>query len=394
MQKNQPPIHAYYTAYPSSIMPVLKWPTFWAPKPTKLSAKEITGMTKPDIYKAGRQCYKRGGVVSAMIRRNLAWATVEDCGEAYKVVAPLDHHIRPYCPCMNGERKRACLHGVAALSHVSKMFDKMIQADPWKDIEETVATIPEGILAIFATNVLASSGSDESRPDTDSLQHNSNASWQAAYHKNASTLVKGNVRAVVVELLQKSDKARKLFAARFGEPDLPDHEECRMEISYMFDEACSMFDPPRVRLADFFKVAKARVGRGDIDEAILTYREITEGIMAEGVDINDEDGYLSSAFSRALDRMVVCIRRHLRKPAQRRPHIQYLHRRFVDKIFYWYDDEYSSALFKICTRNDDLVYLKNLHDTYLETMPLTASETRHTERMLEMRDALLTLLDK
>lgn len=374
-------------------MPVLKRPTFWAPTPIKLTAKSIAEMTTPDVYKAGRECYQRGGVVSAMIRRNLAWANVKDGDTIYRVVAPLEHFIRPHCPCLKGKRNRACLHGVATLRYVSKMFDQLIQADPWDDIDETVAAMPEGILAIFAVNAQASLDSHNAGPDTDS-HHNKKIPWQTAYHKNASALIKGNVRSVVVEMLQKSDKVRDLFAARFGEPDLPDHQECRAEMSYMFDEMSDMYDPPHVRLADFFKAAKAHMNRGDINEAILTYREITESIMIDGAEADDEDSYYSSAFDRAMDRMAVCIRRHLRKPAQRRPHIQYLHRRFVDETFYWFGGEYSSALFRICTHNDDLAYLKSLHDAYLKAMPATTSEPgRRPERMLAMRDALLARLD-
>lgn len=328
-----------------------------------------------------------------MIRRNLAWATVEDDGKAHRVVAPLDHFIRPHCSCMDSERSLACLHGVATLRYVSKMFNKMIQADPWNDIEETVVTIPESILAMFVIDAQASLDPHQMSPDTNS-PHSKNIPWQTVYRENTSAMVKGNVRKIVLEMLQKSDKARDLFAARFGEPDLPDHKECRFEITYMFYEASSMSDPPRVWLADFFKVANARVNRGDINEAILTYREITEGIMIDGVEAYDESDYYSSAFNRALDRMVVCIRRHMRKPDQRRPHIQYLHRRFVDEAYYWYGDEYRSALFKICIRDDDLAYLKNLHDSYLKTMPMTASETSHPERMLKMQDALLTQMNK
>lgn len=374
----------------SLIVPILRRPTFWAPQPTKPSAQEISGMTTRDIYKAGRECYRQGGVVSAMIRRNLAFATVEDGGATYRVVAPLEYFV-PYCPCMDCEQRRACRHGVAALLYVSKMFKHLIQDDPWEDVKNTLASMPEDILGAFAADVLAAADPPETRTDSSG---GGEAPRRAVYRRDAPAAVDKDVRATVAELL-KSDKTRDLFAARFGEPDLPDHTECRDEISYMFREAESMIgDAPHVRLADFFKAAKARERRGDVDEAILTYREITEGVMIDGMNADDEDGFYSSAFNRALDAMAICIKRHLRNPAQRRPHIRYLHRRFIDVDYYWFDDEYKGALFKICPHIEDLKYLTELHDAHMEedTSPSPNDLSYYPKRMQEMRDELLSRL--
>ena len=367
-------------------MPALKHPTFWAPRPVEPTAETMKWLAAPDAYKKGRECYRRGCVVSASMRRNLVWATVNDGGATYRVVAPLGYNA-PYCSCPLGDTIQSCSHGVAVLSYASKMFNELIRGDPWKGVEELVASLPLDALKEFAG--VAQAGAD--MPGA----HGPGGGKRRlpVFRAPASEAADAEVRASVAELL-KSGESRSLFADRFGEPDLPDRRECRAEMAYMFCAASHMFDAPRVGLADFFRAAKAREGRGDICEAILTYREISEAVMIDGSNADDEDGYYSSAFGRALDRMAVCIRRHLREPAQRLPHIEYLHRRLVDDVYWWFHEKYQNAIFKICTRREDLEYLEKLHHAHLEKARPAGADTYHQKRMLETREAILSGLAK
>ena len=363
-------------------MPVLKHPTFWAPRPQKPTADLIKRLTAPDAYKEGRECYQRGCVASAFMRRNLVWATVNDGGRTYRVVAPLDHNS-PYCSCPLGAKVWSCRHGVAVLSYASKMFNTLIHADPWKGVEGVVASLPADALKKFADTAPAGTGLPGA--------HDASGEKRRLQAFRAPVSEDAELRASVVGLL-KSDECRNLFAARFGEPDLPDHRDCRAEMAYMFCAAEDMFDAPRVELADFFKAAKARENRGDVNEAIMTYREISEAVMIDGENADDEDGYYTSMFTKALDRMAVCIRRHIREPARRRPHIEYLHRRLVDAEYHWFDEEYQNAVFGICARRADLEHLEELHHAHLGKAHPVTDDTNYQERMLEIREAILSRL--
>ena len=365
-------------------MPVLKHPTFWAPSPQKPTADLMKWLSEPDVYKEGRECYRRGCVASAFMRRNLVWATVNDGGRTYRVVAPLNHNS-PYCSCPLGEKGWPCRHGVAVLLYASKMFNALIYDDPWKGVEGVVASLPAGALKEFADT--APAGTD--LPGA----HDASGAKRRLQAFRAPVSEDADLRASVVDML-KSDECRNLFAARFGEPDLPDHRECRAEMTYMFYAAEDMLDAPRVGLADFFKAAKARENRGDVNEAILTYREISEAVMIDGANVDDEDGHYSSAFAKALDRMAICIRRHLREPAQRRPHIEYLHRRLVDAKYYWFHREYQKAVFGICARREDLEYLEELHHAHLGKAQPATDDISYQKRMLEIREAILSRLGK
>ena len=369
-------------------MPVLKHPTFWAPRPEKPTAKAIRWISAPGAYEAGRECYRRGCVASASMRRNLVWATVHDGGTTYRVVARLDNYHAPYCSCPLGNEMRSCSHGVATLLYASKMFNALIHADPWEGVEAVVASLPVDALKEFADIAPAGTGMAGSGPG----EHDtSGGKRRRPMFRAPAPAADAEVRASVVELL-KGDESRRLFADRFGEPDLPDHRECRAEMAYMFYTASDMSYAPRVGLADFFRAAKAREGRGDVDEAILTYREISEAVMIDGSNADDEDGYYASAFARALDRMAVCIRRHIREPAKRRPHIEYLHRRLVDKDYWWFHGEYQNTIFRICTRREDLEYLEELHrDHPGKEQPVEAGYT-YRRNMLETREGILSRL--
>jgi hypothetical protein len=278
---------------------------------------------------------------------------------------------------------------VAALLHASKTFMALIHGDPWKGVEGVVKSIPADALRAFADAAPAGAGMPGPGPgahDPDGKKR------RPVFRAPAREGADAELRASVTEMLQKGGESRRLFADRFGEPDLPDHGECRAEMAYMFCAAEGMSYAPRVGLADFFKAAKARENRGDANEAILTYREISEAVMIDGSNADDESGYYAPSFAKALDRMAACIRRHLCEPARRRPHIEYLHRWLVDAEYWWFHDVYQKAIFRICTRREDLEYLEGLHNAHLGKAQPASESAGYQDRMLETRDAILSRL--
>lgn len=104
-----------------------------------------------------------------------------------------------------------------------------------------------------------------------------------------------------------------------------------------------------------------------------------------------QDGHYASVFAKALDRVAICIRRHLRKSAQRRPHIEYLHRRLVDEGYWWFHEEHQNTIFRICTRREGLEYLGEPAHTHLGKARPAGAETNHRKRMLETQEILSRL---
>ena len=371
-------------------MAVLKHPTFWAPRPKRPIIKRIINSAAPGAAAAGVKCYQQDGIVSAFIRRNLGWVMVNDGISTYQVVVPLEGFIRPHCPCLKGERTKMCQHGVAALLHITDEFDDLMQGDPWQYIRKTVESVSDKVIKTFLIDAINNINLDE-------LEKNprvSSKKWfkLAKQAKAATTMTDADIRKLSVMVLRHNSKARELFAARFGEPDLADHHECRAEMEYMFDEAAiTLYPAPRVVLADFFNAAKARENREDMNEAILTYREISESILFNGSELEDEDNYYSSSFGKALKRMATCIRRY-NKSDQRRPHIQYLHDRFIDDSYDWFHEKYKTALLCICANREDLEYLKGLHSVYMEKMRSSKFDRQHADIMRDMQTEISSRL--
>lgn len=368
-------------------MAVLKQPTFWAPYPERPTAEFIRAVAEQTALESGRTCFRSGGVVSAAIRQNLAWATVRHAGRTYRVVAPLNNYTTPHCPCRL-DTKRACAHGVAALLHVKDRFGAMIQDDPWRGAPEAVAGISEDALRAFTIKALAEGihppGMSEPGRIVVGARH------PAGGPRTAGDVLSGaSLRRLVADMISEDGRGRDLFAARFGEPDLPDHHDCRAELDYMFAETYEVWDLPRIRFAYFFRTAKAHENRGDWDEAIRTYREISEAIMINGDGVEDEDSHYSSAHAKALDRMASCIRRHLPEPAQRRPHIRYLHGMFADRHHWCFVENYRQPLSRMCPAREDLEYWHDLHGSLMEQEWVAHLQTWHRTEAENMQEEIL-----
>lgn len=368
------PQSTYREISPDRVMAVLKRPTFWAPDPQMPTAEFIRAVAEQDALESGRRCHRSGGVISAAIRRNLAWATVRHAGGAYRVVAPLNNYTIPYCPC-GPNRRRACAHGVATLLHVMGHFETMIQDDPWKGAPDTVARISEDALRAFVMEALAEGIRPSGMPEPGRVAIPARS--PAGSPRAAGGVSGAGLRRFVADMISEGGRGRALFAARFGEPDLPDHHDCRAELDYMFAESYQVWDLPRIRFAYPFRVAKAHESRGDWAEAVRTYREVSEAIMINGDGMEDEDNHYSSAHAKALDGMVSCVRRHLPEPAQRRPHIRYLHGMFADRRYGWFLKNYRAALSRICTAREDLEYWQGLHMHLMERGRAAYIQTWH-----------------
>ena len=371
-------------------MAILKWPTFWAPTPAKPTAPYIRCLTTPDVIKAGRQCYRQGGVVSAFIHRNLVWASVADADQTYRVVAPLGNLITPYCTCRQGERQ-ACTHGVATLMHVSSRFSKLMQDDPWKRASDAVADLSEEALREFVTAALADgllpSVQERPRPTRRAVMKQP-MTRSRPYGQTGPSVSRAQSREFVVSLLNKSVEAKRLFETRFGEPDLPDHQDCHLEMTYMVYETSQMVDQGKIRFTDFFRAAKAHERRGNFTEAVLIYRNISEAIVVDGAELEHADNHYDLTARKALDRMVLCIKRRLTDPKQRQYHIKYLHGILADAYTgSLYGKMYYDALLKVCNNRKDLEYLNEINGSVLDGETALHDDCRNL--MLDMRVEIL-----
>ena len=159
-----------------------------------------------------------------------------------------------------------------------------------------------------------------------------------------------------------------------------------------FAEIYEEWDLPRIRFAYFFSAAKAHESRGNWMEAIHIYREMSEAIMINGDGVEDADDHYSSAHARALGGMATCIRRHLPEPAQRRPHIGYLHGMFADRRYGIFLKNYRAALSKICRAREDLEYWQDLHNRFMEQGQTAQHYTWHRTEAELMRKEILDRL--
>lgn len=376
-------------AFNAACMAITKRPTLFAPAPRRPRLKSVLDFAAPRVVAAGLECYQKEGAFPALIRQNLAWVKVKDGKSTHQVLVPLEY-FAPYCPCAKGSRVKLCLHGVAALLHVIDEFDDLISDNPWRHVRTAVASVSGQIIREFLIDALDAIEQDEPEQYA---RIKSKREWfeQAMLDGAAQTITDGEVRRFAADMLRNSGKSRELFIIRFGEPDLPNHLECRAEMAYMFGEATRMAaNAPRVGLADFFKAAKARESRGDIDEAILTYREISEAVLFGASELEDVKEYYLSSLAKALKQMASCIRRHC-DAEQRRHHIEYLHGRLANDSYYWFDEKYRAALFHVCASRGDLEHLGELHSLHLAGARPNSDE-RHSDMMQSMQKEISSRL--
>ena len=110
---------------------------------------------------------------------------------------------------------------------------------------------------------------------------------------------------------------------------------------------------------DYFGAAKASTERGDYDEALWMYQEITEAIADHMEDVDDSYAHYGTHHDIALDGVGDCIRGLALGSEQKRPHIAYLYDRIIqDK--YGLCTHYVDTLADICKDGPDHQYLREL----------------------------------
>lgn len=153
---------------------------------------------------------------------------------------------------------------------------------------------------------------------------------------------------------------RRRFLSRFGRRGTTSRTKFRAEIEAAYER---MGDAghygEELYFDDFFGAAKASANRGDYDEALWMYQEISEAIADHMEDVDDSYAHYGTHHDVALDGMVDCMGGLALGCEQKRPHIAYLHDR-IAKDNYGLGVQYADALTKICTDGPDRQYLREL----------------------------------
>lgn len=173
---------------------------------------------------------------------------------------------------------------------------------------------------------------------------------------------------------------RRLFS-RFGGLDGAPRADYRKQAEIMFADVNYMTPyQNRLRFGDFFRVAKARERRGQVAEAIRIYQEVSEAIYSNYHKVDDSSGHYSEAFATAVIKMAACIGQQ-KAGSERRPHIEYLHRRFLANDLDVHEGIYERALIDACTNRQDLEYLRGLNERALPEGAISKRAKGHYRRL-------------
>ena len=183
-------------------------------------------------------------------------------------------------------------------------------------------------------------------------------------------------RFVESEAKKDAGVERRLLS-RFGGLDGAPRVDYREQAEIMFADVDYMTSyQDRLRFGDFFRAAKARERQGQAAEAIRIYLEVSEAIRSNYHRVNDSSGHYAEAFSRAVTEMAACIGRQKAGP-EKRPHIEYLYRRFIADDSDIAQDAYWPALIDACTDRQDLEFLRGLNEQALPEGPTLKRVSGH-----------------
>lgn len=168
------------------------------------------------------------------------------------------------------------------------------------------------------------------------------------------------LRAFLTSEMRGDVQLRRRFLSRFGRRGTTSRAEFRAEIEAAYAQmggaghygAELCFD-------DFFGAAKASVGRGDYDEALWMYQEISEAIADHMGDVDDSYAHYGTYHDLALEGMIDCIRRLDLGHEQKRPYIAYMYDRII-RDDYGLALQYADSLAEVCTDGPDRQYLSEL----------------------------------
>lgn len=155
-------------------------------------------------------------------------------------------------------------------------------------------------------------------------------------------------------------RMQRRFLSRFGRRGTTSRAEFRAEIEAAYAQMGDAgHHGAELDFDDFFGAAKASAKRGDYDEALWMYQEISEAIADHMEDVDDSDAHYGTHHDMALEGMVDCIGRLAPGYEQKRPHIAYLYDRIIQDD-YGLGTHYADALADICTDEPDRRYLREL----------------------------------
>ena len=155
-------------------------------------------------------------------------------------------------------------------------------------------------------------------------------------------------------------RLRRRFLSRFGRRGTTSRAEFRAEIEAAYAQmGYAGHDGAELYFDDFFGAAKASVERGDYDETLWMYREISEAIADHMEDVDDSYAHYGTHHDLALEGMIDCIRRLEMGHEQKRPYISYMYDRII-RDDYGLDIQYADALADMCTDGPDRRYLSEL----------------------------------
>lgn len=168
------------------------------------------------------------------------------------------------------------------------------------------------------------------------------------------------LRAFLTSEMRGDVRLRRRFLSRFGRRGTTSRAGFRAEIEAAYAQ---MGDAghygAELHFDDFFGAAKAGVGRGDYDEALWMYQEISEAIADHMGDVDDSYAHYGTYHDMALEGMVDCIRRLDLGHVQKRHYISYMYDRII-RDDYGLDLQYAESLAEVCTDGQDRQYLSEL----------------------------------
>ena len=168
------------------------------------------------------------------------------------------------------------------------------------------------------------------------------------------------MRAFLTSEMHGNVRMQRRFLSRFGRRGTTSRTEFRAEIEAAYEQ---MGDAghygAELDFNDFLGAAEASANRGDYDEALWMYQEISEAIVDHMEDVDDSDAHYGTHHDIALEGMADCIGKMNLGHKQKQPYISYMY----DKIIlddYGLDDQYADSLMEICTDKQDRQYLCEL----------------------------------
>ena len=281
-----------------------------------LTAERVRGASSEAAFKEGSALHARGRVTSARMDGGSLTGSVKD-EKSHRVRVG----ARGGVSCACGARSEgACAHAVAVLLYAADNMEALLSAKRSRDMVGEI------------------------------IRRTSRADLQK----------------FLMSEIKKSPDVRRRFLVRFGGDDAATRTDYRREVDVMFagvDHMTSWND--RLRFTDFFRAAKAHERRGRAAEAVRICREVSEGIEANYGRVDDSGGHYSEEFCRAVREMAACVGRGGMERGERRRHISYLHRRFLNDSSEVSEGAYYQASIDACADAKDLEYLAELNGQLL-----------------------------